>query len=394
MSTQQVLVINTGSSSVKFAQYAADADGERLLFSGQFTGIGPPSARPAAAAAATTESAGRFRLQAADGQTLVDEAWTGTDYAEVLARLLAAIAQHFPTASPGAIGHRLVHGGTRYTQPTLLTPDVLADLRTLVPLAPNHLPAALACIEQLARLRPEAVQVGCFDTAFHATIPRHARLYAIPRRYTEAGVLRYGFHGLSYEAIVAQLRAEAHPAVGPAGRLIVAHLGNGVSLAAIRAGECLDTTMGYTPLGGVVMGTRPGDLDPGVVVRLAQDAPSPEQLEALLSYECGLVGLAGTADMRRLLERLAQQDPHASEAVAVFCHAIRKAIGALAVELGGVDWLVFTGGIGEHAPEIRQRIVAGLEFLGPPAVRVIPADEEAVIARHTLTRWRALGPGH
>lgn len=392
MSMQQVLVINTGSSSLKFAQYSADTSVERIAFSGRITGIGSSTATPTATAT-TAPPAGHFRLQAADGQVLVEEVCDCPDISAALTRLLAAVAHHFPTIPASAIGHRLVHGGTRYTQPVRLTPELLADLRQLVPLAPNHLPAALTCIDQLARLRPEAVQVGCFDTAFHASIPHYARLYAIPRRYAEAGVLRYGFHGLSYESIVARLRAESHPAVGSAGRLIVAHLGNGASLAAIRAGECIDTTMGYTPLGGVVMGTRPGDLDPGVVVRLAHDAPSPAQLETLLSSECGLMGLAGTADMRELLQRLATQDVQAGEAVAVFCQSVRKAIGALAVELGGVDLLVFTGGIGENAPLIRQRITAGLEFLGTPAVRVIPADEETVIARHTLAVCRALRSG-
>jgi acetate kinase len=300
-----------------------------------------------------------------------------------------------------AIGHRVVHGGSRYSLPERVTAELLDTLRELVSIDPAHLPQAIRAIEVAANLRPDVPQVACFDTAFHRSMPRIAQLYPLPRELAEAGVIRYGFHGLSYEYIVDQLR-QIEP---PAGRrVIVAHLGNGASMAAIRDGLSLDTTMGFTPTGGLMMGTRSGDLDPGVLLHLEiARSMNPADMSDLVNRRAGLLGVSDTSgDMRELLAA-EQSEPEAAEAVALFCYQARKFLGALVVVLGGLDTLVFTGGIGEHAAPVRQRICRGLEFLGiqldaaandaaspiisssdsTVSVRVIPTDEDLMIARHT-----------
>ena len=306
-------------------------------------------------------------------------------------------------AGIAAVGHRVVHGGPNHSAPRLVTPEVLSDLRAATPFAPVHLPAELALIAAVAARLPGVPQVVCFDTAFHRHLPAVSRRLPLPRRYFDAGVKRYGFHGLSYEYLVGELGRVAGPAA--AGRVIVAHLGSGASLAAVRGGQCLDTTMGFTPAGGLVMATRAGDLDPGVLVYLARsEGLTADQLDRLVTRESGLVGVSGTsADMRDLLAARAT-DPAAADAVTLFCHTARKHVGALAAVLGGLDTLVFSGGVGEHAPEVRAEICAGLGFLGvtldpaanaanaavisapgPATVRVIPTDEEVVIARTVFT---------
>jgi acetate kinase len=256
-------------------------------------------------------------------------------------------------------------------EPVRIDGAVLEKLRAAVPFAPLHLPAAIGAIEAVAQRAPGVAQVACFDTSFHRTLPEVARRFPLPARIDAKGVRRYGFHGLSYESAVSALRLPA--------RTVIAHLGNGASMCAVREGVCIDTTMGLTPAGGFMMGTRSGDLDPGVIVFLLERM-SRQQIEELVDRESGLLGVSGiTSDMKALL---ASPDPRARLAVEMFCYQARKAVGSLAAALGGLDALVFTGGIGEHAAPVRELICDGLRHLGSFAVHVVPADEERVIARH------------
>jgi acetate kinase len=330
---------------------------------------------------------------------IVREAIDGTGSA-CAPRMLEWIDRHAPEGLLTAIGHRIVHGGSIYRDPQPITETLMGNLRRLVPLAPNHLPDEIALIEALGRRWPGVPQIACFDTAFHHTLPEVAWRLPIAAEYEAQGIRRYGFHGLSYTFLMGELERIAGPAA--AGRIVLAHLGNGSSLAAVRNRESIDTTMAFTPIGGVVMSTRSGDLDPGVVTYLARSEQlSADALEDLLSHRSGLLGLSGsTGDMRALLEREATE-PACRRAVEAFAYSVRKAIGALAAALGGIDTLVFSGGIGEHAPVVRERICDGLAFLGvqldrdrnatnapvistpsrPVVVRVVPTDEELIIAR-------------
>jgi acetate kinase len=316
-------------------------------------------------------------------------------------RLLDWIDEHASGLSLAAIGHRIVHGGPAYRDPQRVTPEVLATLRQLIPFAPNHLPDEIALIDAMARHEATVPQIACFDTAFHADLPEVARRLPIPAAYDAQGVRRYGFHGLSYAFLLQELERIAGPEAA-AGRIILAHLGNGSSLAAVRDRRSVDTTMAFTPIGGVAMSTRSGDLDPGVVTYLGRrEALPPDQVEELLSQHSGLLGISGASgDMRALLAR-ETAEPACRLAVAAYVYGIKKAIGAFAAALGGIDTLVFSGGIGEHAPEIRDRICEGLAFLGISidaernrmdgpvisvpdtrvTVRVISTDEELMIAR-------------
>jgi acetate kinase len=283
------------------------------------------------------------------------------------------------------VAHRVVHGGPRLDEHCVIDVPVLEELRRAVPFAPLHVPAELAAIDALARRVPDATQVACFDTTFHRTLPPIARRLPLPEALDRAGVRRYGFHGLSCEHVV--------DAVGWAtlGRAIIAHLGSGASLTAVADGRSVDTTMGLTPTGGVVMATRTGDLDPGVMVHLTREhGLDADALEALVNDQSGLRGLSGTTgDMRQLLDARAQGDAASSLAVDAFCSSVRKQIGALTTVLGGLDTLVFTGGIGEHSAPVRNLVCEGLEHLGVSLddtgtvrVRVVPTDENLVIARH------------
>jgi len=315
--------------------------------------------------------------------------------------LLDWVDRHSQQLTLASIGHRIVHGGSTFREPQLLTSAVVVTLRQLIPFAPNHLPDEIAVIEAFQRHYPGVTQIACFDTAFHAELPEYARRLPVPVTYDAEGVRRYGFHGLSYAFLLQELeRIAGHDA--SRGRLIFAHLGNGSSLAAVHEGRSVDTTMAFTPIGGVVMSTRSGDLDPGVVTYLARrEQLSADQLEHLLSHMSGLVGISGVSgDMRTLLARR-DSDPGCRLAVAVYMYGIKKAIGALAAALGGLDVLVFSGGIGEHAADIRAGICDGLSFLGvviepelnsanspvisaagaSVSVRVIATDEELMIAR-------------
>ena len=300
-----------------------------------------------------------------------------------------------------AIGHRVVHGGSTYSRPELVTPDMLAELRRISPYDPEHMPSEISLIETFGRRCPNLRQVACFDTAFHRDMPRVARLLAIPRRYEKLGVRRYGFHGLSCAFLMTELARVGRPGEAD-GRVILAHLGNGASITAVHHGKTVETTMGFTPASGLPMSRRSGDLDPGLVSYLSRtEGMDAERFHRMVNSESGLFGVSElSSDMRDLLAQ-EQRDPRAAEAVALFCYHSRKGIGALAAALGGLDTLVFSAGIGEHLPTIRARICDGLGFLGiavdasrnevngpviskeggAVTVRVIPTDEESEIAR-------------
>jgi len=321
--------------------------------------------------------------------------------AAAVSRVLDWVERNTHRASLAVIGHRIVHGGPNFRNPEPIGPALVETLTQLIPFAPNHLPDELALIESFRRWQPAVPQIACFDTAFHADLPDVARRLPIPQAYDGEGVRRYGFHGLSFAFVTEELRRLAGPEVA-AGRLVLAHLGNGSSLAAVHRGHSIDTTMAFTPIGGVIMGTRSGDLDPGVVTYIARrERMTPDQVEDLLSHRSGLLGISNaSSDMRALLDR-ESSDPACRLAVAMYVYSVKRAVGSLAAALGGLDTILFCGGIGEHAQTIRSRICEGLGFLGvqldpdrnaanakiissPDAratVWVIPTDEERVIAR-------------
>jgi acetate kinase len=380
-----ILTINGGSSSLKFALF--ERAGRDRLLSGRVERIGSAEARMSANGPGGVKTE-RCPLD------LPDAAAAG---ALVLDWLEGTVGLN----SIAAVGHRVVHGGNRYCQPEPVDADLLAELHRLAPYDPDHLPGEIALIEALCRHCPGLIQVACFDTAFHHDLPRVAQILPIPRRYVAAGVRRYGFHGLSYAYLMEELQRVAGVEAAR-GRVILAHLGAGASMAAVRGGRPADTTMSFTPTAGLVMATRSGDLDPGLVRFLAErEGMTPQQFNHLVNHESGLLGVSETsADIRDLLER-EEADGRAAEAIDLFCYAVKKTIGAYAAVLGGLDTLVFAGGIGENAKDVRRRICAGLEFLGIALdsarnevsaplissdaaavdVRVIRTDEESMIAR-------------
>ncbi len=386
-----VLTFNGGSSSIRFAVFdAAPAPRRRLTGKVDRIGLGGTNLSvqdPSGAPAAPRRIAGRGRQGALDA-------------------LFGWIEQHPLFPSVRAVGHRVVHG-MRRTEPERLTPRLVADLRRIVPYDPEHLPGEIALIEEFGRRHPRLPQVACFDTAFHRAMPDVAKRLPIPRRYGSQGVERYGFHGLSYAYLLAELR-RLDPAAAQ-GRLVLAHLGNGASLAAVRRGRCVDTSMGFTPAAGLVMSSRSGDLDPGLSYFLARtEKMSPAAFQRMTSHESGLLGVSATSsDVRDLLAR-EPRDRRAAEALELFCYQARNWIGAYAAALGGLETLVFAGGIGENAPVIRRRICRGLEFLGVALdagrnstnaplissaasrvkVRVIRTDEELMIARSVVRLLR------
>src|SRR5215217_5851805 len=387
---RRLLTINTGSSSLKAALYRLWEDTTET-----------PELR--AEASRIGGQGGGMRLADGRGETLEECQDDLLDHAAALDALMSRLRDRgLDRDDLAAVGHRIVHGGDRHREPQRVTPGVVADLRALVPIDPNHLPQAIAAIEAVGRAYPAVPQVACFDTAFHSRMPRVARLYALPGRLAEEGIIRYGFHGLSYEYVMEELRRVDREAYD--GRVVVAHLGSGASMAAVRGGVGVDTTMGFTPTGGLVMGTRSGDLDPGVPLFLLEErGMSPTEVSDLLNKQAGLLGVSGrSADMRDLLDREAY-DGRAAEAVGLFCYQAKKFLGALAAALGGLDALLFTGGIGEHAAPVRERICEGLGFLGirldadrnaahapiissddaSVTVRVVPTDEDLMVARHT-----------
>ena len=378
---QHILAVNGGSSSIKFALYVAGGPVVRPVamkktLSGKIERIGQDNAT-LTYTNNRTQKKEQLPVKAPDlsaaGILLLD--W------------LEKQGDVFPLA---AVGHRVVHGGSR-TEAGAVDDDLLNDLQRLTAYDPDHLPGEIELMRLIRRQYPGLLQIACFDTAFHATLPAVARMLPIPRRYAQAGIRRYGFHGLSYAYILTELTRVAGPEVAM-GSVIVAHLGSGASLAAIRDGVSVDTTMGFTPAGGVVMGTRPGDLDPGVVwAILDRERYSPAQLDHFINHECGLLGVSETSsDMQELLA-LESSDSRAADAVALFCYEVRKAIGAFSAVLGGLDALVFTGGIGERSSVIRSRICTGLEYLGIGLdQRANAADEAALSTAGARTRVYAI----
>lgn len=383
---KRVLTMNQGSSTLKSALYNA-GEREELLLSISVDHAGA--------------SDGRLRIAYPKGTTLLDSPVDPGDSNASSEMMFAWLGQHGFLSQLAAAGHRLVHGGPRYSTPQRITPELLAEVEKLVPLDPDHMPAAIRGIKFIAAKFPALPQVACFDTAFHHSLPNVARMYALPRILYDQGVLRYGFHGLSYEYVMSELHTlDAKLA---SGRVIIAHLGNGASMVAVKDGKSVDTSMGFTPLEGLVMGTRSGDVDPGLLLYLLEQKKlSAKEMSTMLNKESGLLGVSSTSgDMRNLLDNL-HQDVRAEEAVELFCYRAKKYIGAYAAVLGGLDVLVFAGGIGEHAAAIRKGICAGLDFLGirldgasneanspvissaesTVKVRIINTNEDLMIVRH------------
>ncbi len=396
--TVHILTINTGSSSLKAGLYDLDG-GEQPVLAVVVERIG--------------QSDSRLLIADASGSSVLDRTEDLPDHGAALHALLAWMNEAGYTGRVKAVGHRVVHGGKSYSEPQLVTDHLLSTLRELVPIDPNHLPQAISAIESTGTAFPERPQVVCFDTAFHRHMPRVAQMYALPRWCEELGILRYGFHGLSYEYIMSELHRIDPTAAG--GRIVIAHLGNGASMAAVRNGVGIDTTMGFTPTAGLVMGTRPGDLDPIIPLFLIESHHmSPAGVDTLLNAQSGLLGVSETSsDMHDLIAAEAS-DPRAAEAVDLFCYSATKFVGALVAALGGLDTFIFTGGIGEHAAPIRERICAGLGFLGielerrrnleavpiisrdqcPVIIRVMKTNEDLMIARHTTHVLQAQGDTH
>jgi acetate kinase len=387
-----ILTINGGSSSIKFALYQTDELLKRWLY-GKVDRIGLPGTNLTFNDLTQNQQDSRG-IKASDHRSAADV-------------LIVWLEERIGFASIKAVGHRVVHG-MKHTEPERITQELLDELHRISPYDPDHLPREIELIEAFRQRHPKLPQVACFDTAFHRTMPRVAQLLPIPRRFEAMGVQRYGFHGLSYAYLVEELARVAGTKAAQ-GRVILAHLGNGASLAAVRDGQSVDTSMGFTPTAGIPMGTRPGDLDPGVAwVMIQAENLTPTQFNNLINHESGLLGVSETSsDMRDLLDR-ETQDVRAAEAVALFCYQVKKWIGAFAAALGGLDTLVFAGGIGENAPTVRARICDGLGFLGigleekrnatnagvispetgRVCVRVIRTDEEWMIAN---TVCRILG---
>ena len=384
MADEAILIINSGSSSLKFGLYIERDGEEQPVLDGLADGIGRDN--------------GKLELKDARGKTLRSESVRFASEDEALSQAARWLAE-LSKLKPVAVGHRLVHGGPRLLAHQLITPEVLAELQNCLHFAPLHIPTALRLITASEKAYPQLPQFACFDTAFHTTIPEVGSRFALPRPLFEEGIHRYGFHGLSYESIVFQLGAEMP------GRTVIAHLGNGASLAAVKDGRSVDTSMGLTPTGGIAMATRSGDLDPGVLLYLLRvKKMNADSLEHLLNGESGLAGISGgKSDMRDLESAAAGGDQKAQMAIEIFGNGIRKVIAAYAAVLGGLDMLVFSGGIGEHSAPVRSSVCNGLGFLGVSiddasnqsysamlstkgskvSVRIVPSQEDLQIARHS-----------
>jgi len=389
-----ILALNAGSSSLKFGLFRATADSRvEQLMRGGFDGLSDKA---------------RFAARDAGGTVLADRPLgPGDRSTQALLRELLAFLAPFLHGEPlEAVGHRIVHGGSRFIAPVRLTDEVLDALEALTPIAPLHQPASLGPVRALEALRPDLPQIGCFDTAFHSTLAPPASRYAIPREYEEKGLRRYGFHGLSYEFIAESLR-EISPALS-ARKAVVAHLGAGCSLCAMQDGKSRDTTMGFTALDGLMMATRSGAIDPGIILYLQQALGlSVGDVEQMLYHRSGLLGVSGISGDTRIL--LASDDPHAAEALDLFAFRVAAEVARMAGTLAGLELLVFTGGVGEHAGKVREAICARLEWLGvgidasksrdiisragsAVEVRVIPTNEEMTIARQTHAVLRETAP--
>lgn len=388
--TDTILVLNAGSSSIKFSLFPGHERATRhdLICEGEFEGIGGQV---------------HFMARGGNGASLEDRRFgEGVSHEEALTELLQWLDQHYPEHQLTAAGHRVVHGGTAYSAPVRISAEVIAELRRLIPLAPLHQPHHLSAIAAISKLHPTLPQIACFDTSFHHTQPDVATAFALPQNLTSSGVRRYGFHGLSYEYIAGALPSVVGASVA-GGRVVVAHLGNGASMCAMHKSKSVATTMGFTALDGLPMGQRCGNLDPGVILYLLdQKGMSSAEISDLLYKRSGLLGVSGISnDMRVLLE---SEDPHAKQAIDLFVYRIVRELGSLATALGGLDALVFTAGIGEHAAEVRAKVLRDAAWLGfdldesanqsggPRLTResssrlsawVIPTDEDLMIAHHT-----------
>ncbi|HUH96676.1 MAG TPA: acetate/propionate family kinase [Anaerolineales bacterium] len=382
----RILTINGGSSSIKFALFEVGGALQRIL-DGSIERIGLPEAT--------------FEARSLNGADRFSRRVKAPDHTAAVNILMDWIEERIERGELTAVGHRVVHGGPKFSQPQRITPQMVAELHQLQTFDPEHLPEEILLTEAFHRRFPNLVQVACFDTAFHRDLPRAAQMLPIPRRYQAQGVRRYGFHGLSYAFLMEELERLAGSQAAR-GRVILAHLGNGASLAAVHEGRSMDTSMGLTPTGGVPMSTRSGDLDPGLLWYLERtEGISAKKFNEMVNFQSGLLGISETtSDMQDLLGR-AGEDVRAAEAVELFCYQVKKWIGAFAAALGGLDTLVFAGGIGENAPAVRARICDGLGFLGIEleakrnleggavistaasrvSVRVIHTDEESMIAK-------------
>ncbi|MDA8307662.1 MAG: acetate/propionate family kinase [Deltaproteobacteria bacterium] len=378
-----ILCINSGSSSMKFALYCLD-DSEELIAEGAVERIGLPG--------------GWLWLKDARGNRLADRHDDFPAHKDAVRAMFSVAMEELSLPGPDGVGHRLVHGGPDHVKPEKVTPELMQRLRSLISLAPLHLPGELKGIDAVTEHYPGVNQAVCFDTAFHSRMPEIAKWLPIVRSLRHEGIYRYGFHGLSYEYVTQSLKN------GLQGRAVIAHLGNGASMAALKEGAPRDTTMGLSALGGLMMGTRSGDLDPGILLYLMDEKGyDARQLERLLNHRSGLMGVSGiSSDMKILLEKRTTE-PHAAQAIELFCYIARKHIGALTATIGGIDTLVFTGGIGERAAPVRWMICQGLDYLGirldagkndahadiistgnsPCTVRVVHTNEDLMIARHT-----------
>jgi len=386
-----IAVLNAGSSSIKFALYQHGQD-QHLLFGGQIEQIGV---------------APKLTVKDSDGEKVLENSWGANDlnHRTATTTIIETAIGLLGGKPVSGIGHRVVHGGTQFTAPSLVTKEVVASLRTFCPLAPLHQPHNLAPIEAIASAAPHIPQVACFDTAFHQAQPALAQSFALPRELTDSGIRRYGFHGLSYEFVTGRLK-EIAPGLA-AGRVIIAHLGNGASICAVKGGRSTATTMGFTAVEGLVMGTRCGSVDPGVLIYLMDEkGMDARALESLIYKKSGLLGVSGiSSDMRTLRQ---SDEPNAREAIDLFIYRIVREIGSLAAALGGVDGIVFTGGIGQNDAATRREVIAGCAWLGAELddasnkgmegridssssqipIWVIPTDEERVIARQTASILR------
>jgi acetate kinase len=391
----RILTINGGSSSIKFALFEA-GNSLRQILAGAIERIGLPEAT--------------LKVKGSNPADNLSRPVTATDHTAAVGMLMDWIQERSERDPLAAVGHRVVHGGPKYSDPQRITSEMIAELHRLSPFDPEHMPGEILLTEAFHRRFPDLPQVACFDTAFHHDLPRVSRILPIPRRYEAQGVRRYGFHGLSYEFLIGELARLAGTEAAQ-GRVILAHLGSGASLAALRGGKSVDTSMSFTPAAGIPMSTRSGDLDPGLGWYLARtEQMTAKQFNEMVNFQSGLLGLSETsADMHDLLDR-ETEDVRAAEAVAIFCYQVKKWIGAFAAALGGLDTLAFAGGIGENAPLVRARISDGLRFLGIEleeernatndgviskassrvSVRVIHTDEEQMIARSVC---RVLGLG-
>jgi acetate kinase len=384
----RILTINSGSSSIKFSLYQM-GQSESLILSGIIERIG---LKPTI-----------LKIKDARGETNVEDNLYLRDHDAAFKALFERLRKNSAVKKIDAVGHRIVHGGIEYSRPQGITPELMEKLNQLVPLAPDHLPNEITGIMAINKTYPGLTQVACFDTAFHRQLPLRAKMYPLPRRLFQEGIMRYGFHGLSYEYIMQELMTVAGEKVAR-GRIIMAHLGSGASMAAVKDGKSMDTTMGFTPTGGLMMGTRSGDLDPGILIYLLDEKGlSPNSLNEMLNTYSGLLGVSGRgSDMKFLLDNETKSSDIA-EAIYLFCYQAKKFLGALCTALGGLDTLIFTGGIGENSPAIRKRICEDMTFLNiyldpiknesnkpiissdgvPTTIRVMKTNEELMIARHT-----------